>query len=133
MNVCIDDAVVADLRRMTFRVIEEVHFILMGHFVEIRVIHRHVRKKFSVVGIIGGFRVPRLLYDLLHTHAIVVILERYVRAFRAHLLQLAAGLPCVRPRPVVQRIANRVIGDRLAVVAGQLVLPVAVAVDVQRR
>ena len=92
-----------------------------------------MRENLPMVGIIGSFRVPRLLHDLLHAHTVMIILERYVRAFRAHLLQLAAGLPCVRPRPVVQRIANRVIGDRLAVVTGQLVLPVAVAVDVGNR
>ena len=74
-----------------------------------------------------------MLHDLLCPQAIVVILERYARTFRIHLLELAASLPCVRPCPVVQRIANRVVGDRLAVVTGQLVLPVAVAVDVEDR
>ena len=90
-------------------------------------------KEFTVHGIIGGFRVPRLLHDLLHAHTIVIVLERYARTFRTHLLQLAAGLPRVRPRPIVQRVANRIVGDRLAIVTGQLVFPVAVAVDVGDR
>ena len=90
-------------------------------------------KEFTVHGIIGGFRVPRLLHDLLHAHAVVIILERYARAFRAHLLELAACFPSVAPRSVVGRVADCIVGNRLAIVAGQLVLPVAVAVDVGDR
>ena len=63
----------------------------------------------------------------------MIVLERYARAFRVHLLELAASLPCVRPLPVVQRIANRVIGNRLTVVRRQFILPVAVAIDVGDR
>ena len=92
-----------------------------------------MRDIFAVQDVSSCFRVPRLFHDLLRPQAVMIVLERYARTFRTHLLQLAAGLPCVRPRPVVQRIANRVIGDRLAVVTGQLVLPVAVAVDVGNR
>ena len=82
-------------------------------------------EQLAMVNIVGGFRIPRLFHDLLHAHAIVVILERYARAFRTYLLELAARFPSVVPRSVVQRIADCVVGDRLTVVAGQLVLPVA--------
>ena len=75
----------------------------------------------------------QLVLGFLHTHTVVIVLEQYARAFRAHLLGLTAGLPCVHPRSVVQRVANRVIGDRLAVVTGQLVLPVGIAIDVEDR
>ena len=107
--------------------------ISMRYFIEIRVVHRHMGEQFAVVGIIGDFRIPRLLHDLLNTHTVVIVLERYTRTFRAHLLQLAASLPCVRPRPIIGRIANRIVGNRLAVVTGQLVLPVEIAIDVGDR
>ena len=47
---------------------------------------------------------------------------RHARAFRAHLFELLASFPNVAPSSVVSRIADCVVGDRLAVVAGQLVL-----------
>ena len=90
-------------------------------------------EQLAVVGIIGGFGVPRLLHDLLNTHTVVIVLERYARTLRAHLLQLAAGLPRVRPRPIIGRITDCIVGDRLTVVRRQFVLPVAVAVDVGDR
>ena len=105
----------------------------MRDFIEVGVVHRHMRENLPMVGIIGDFRIPGLLYDLLHAYTVVIVLERYARTFRAHLLQLAAGLPCVRPRPIIGRIADCIVGDCLAVVAGQLVLPVAVAIDVRNR
>lgn len=49
------------------------------------------------------------------------------------MLKLAAHLPRVCPSPIVQRIADGIVGDCLAVIAGQHVLPVAVAVDVRDR
>ena len=94
------------------------------------IVHRHVGEQLTVINIVGGFRIPRLLHDLLHAHAVVIILERYARAFRAHLLELATRFPSVAPRPVVGRVADCIVGNRLAVIAGQLVLPVAVAVGV---
>ena len=55
------------------------------------------------------------------------------RTFRAHLLELTADLPRVCPCSIVQRITNRVVGDRLTVVRRQFILPVAVAIDVGDR
>ena len=118
---------------MFFGIIVEMHYILLRNFIKISIIYGHVRQQFIMIEIIGDLGVPGLLHDLLHTHAVVIVLERYARTLRAHLLQLAAGLPRVRPRPIVQRVANRIVGDRLAIVTGQLVFPVAVAVDVGDR
>ena len=75
----------------------------------------------------------QLFLGFLHTQTVIIVLERYARALCAHLLQLAAGLPRVRPRPIIGQVANRVVGDRLAVVRCQFILPVAVAVDVRNR
>ena len=44
--------------------------------------------------------------------------------------KLSAMPPCIRPRSVIQRIANAVVGDGLAVIGRQLIAPVAVAVGV---
>ena len=47
------------------------------------------------------------------------------------MLKLAAVLPGVGPGAVGERIANSVVGDRDAVVGGELVLPVGIAVGVR--
>ena len=67
---------------------------------------------------------------LLQPHAILIIIEVNRVAVLNHVLQLAALAPSVRPSVVLQRIANRVIGDALAIECGQLILPVGVAVSV---
>ena len=60
----------------------------------------------------------------------MVVLELHGHAALAHLLELAALLPGVRPRPIIERVANGVVGDRLPVIRRQLVLPVAVRVRI---
>ena len=60
----------------------------------------------------------------------VLILERYARAFRAHLLELTVRLPRVCPSSVIGRIADCVVDNRLDVVRRQLILPVGIAVGV---
>ena len=92
VDISIDSTVVADLRRTALRIVEEVQLVLMRDFIEVGVVHRHMREQFTVVSIIGGFRVPRLLHDLLHAHTIMIVLERYARTLCVHLLELAAGL-----------------------------------------
>ena len=49
----------------------------------------------------------------------------------AHLLELAAVLPGVRPGAVAGGIANGVVGNGRAIIGGELVLPVAVAVGIR--
>ena len=58
----------------------------------------------------------------------MVILKLLRHTTLAHLLELAAFLPGVRPRAIVQRIAYGVVGNRLPIVRCQLVLPVAIRV-----
>ena len=55
-------------------------------------------------------------------------LRRHARFL--HLLQLPTVLPSVRPRPVVQRIANRIIANCAAVDRRELVAPVRVTVGI---
>ena len=66
----------------------------------------------------------------LHAQAIRVVHKFSRHARLLHLLQLPAVLPSVRPRPVVQRIANRIVANRAAVDRRELVAPVRVAVFV---
>ena len=67
---------------------------------------------------------------LLQAHAVFIIIEINRVAVLNHVLQLAALAPSVRPSVVLQRIADRVIGNGLAIERGQLILPVGVAVSV---
>ena len=112
MQIRVHCAVEFHFRRAVLRIVEEMQLILMCHFTKISIIYRHMRKNLPVVSIIRRFRMPRLFYNLLHTHAIVIILKRYANVFRTHLFQLTASQPCVRPCAVVQRIANCVVGNR---------------------
>ena len=66
----------------------------------------------------------------LHAQAIRVVHKFSRHARFLHLLQLPAVLPSVRPRPVAQRIANRIIANCAAVDRRELVAPVRVAVFV---
>lgn len=51
--------------------------------------------------------------------------------FYVYLLQLPARLPLVAPPAIVQRVANGVIRDGLAIVGCQLVLPITVRIRIQ--
>ena len=66
----------------------------------------------------------------LHTQAICVVDELRRHARLLHLLQLPAVLPSVCPRPVAQRIANRIIANRAAVDRRELVASCRVTVFV---
>ena len=57
----------------------------------------------------------------LHAQAVRVVDELCRHARFLHLLQLPAVLPSVRPRPVAQRIANRIIGNGVPVDRRELV------------
>ena len=72
-----------------------------------------------------------MLQHLLDTHAVVVVLEGQCLSFSAHPLQLSAGLPLICPHTIIQRIANGIVGDGLAIVAGQLVLPITVTIRIR--
>ena len=66
----------------------------------------------------------------LHAQAVRIVDELRRHARLLHLLQLPAVLPSVRPRPVIQRIANRIIANCAAVDRRELVAPVRVTVFV---
>ena len=66
----------------------------------------------------------------LHAQAVRVVDELRRHARFLHLLQLPAVLPSVRPRSVMQRIANRIVANRISVDRRELVAPVRVTVFV---
>ena len=74
--------------------------------------------------IAGDHTVDRLA----HAQALSVVHEGSGGAALGHLLELAAVLPGVGPGAVGKRIANGVVGNRRAVVGGELVFPVVIAV-----
>ena len=69
----------------------------------------------------------------LHAQAIRVVHKFSRHARLLHLLQLPAVLPSVRPRPVAQRIANRIIANRISVDCRELVAPVRVTASIGQR
>ena len=66
-------------------------------------------------------------------HALGVVDEGGGDAGLAHLLELAAILPGVGPGAVAGGIANGVVGNSRAIVSGELVLTVRVAIGVVNR
>lgn len=131
MDVCIDNAIELDLRQTALRVVEEVQAVVPLDLVEVRVVHVHVRDQFSVQRVVRRNQIPVCLDNLLRAQVVVVVLEGYRCAFGSHALELPPSLPLIRPRAVVERVTNGVVGNGLAIVSGQLVLPVAVAVSVR--
>ena len=101
MDVGVNRAVEADLCRAALRVVEEVQAVAANG---------QVRNQFAVKHVLRFGTVD----NLAHSQTIVVILEMDGRAALGHLLQLAARLPLISPRSIGQRIANRVVGDALA-------------------
>ena len=77
-----------------------------------------------MVSIIRRFGIPAVLQHFPDAHTVVVVLERQRLSFSGHLLELSADCPFVRPASIVQRIADRIIRDRSAIVCGQFVLPI---------
>ena len=83
----------------------------------------------AMEGVVGDHTVDGLLYP----QALGVVHKAGGGAALAHLLQLTVVLPGVGPGAVGERIANGVVGDRRAIVLGQLVFPVAVPVRIGDR
>ena len=131
MDIGVDRTVEADLCRAALRVVEEVQLIGMLNFIEVGVVYFHVRQQLSVVGVVRGFWVPVMLQYLLDSHTVVIVLEVQRPIFSNHLLQLAACRPGERPRAVVQRILDCVIGNGSASVRSQFVFSAAVAIGVR--
>ena len=89
----------------------------------------HVDDVLAVQGVVGDHAVDRFP----HPQTVGIVSKGGGGRAVGHLLQLPALLPCVRPRAVAQGIANRVVGNGRAVVGGQLVLPVGIAVSIRDR
>ena len=83
--------------------------------------------------IIGSRRCAAYRHLFLYPEAVSVIFEFRCSASLAHLLELTSLLPGIGPSAVHGRIANRVVGNRRTIVAGQLVLPCRSAIGVDNR
>ena len=86
----------------------------------------HVDNILAVEGVIGD----HVVEPLAHAQTLGVVNKAGGGAGLAHLLELVAVLPGVGPGAVAGGIANGVVGDRHAVVGGELVLPVGFAIGV---
>ena len=117
LNIRIRHAVVHHHCWTVLRVIEEMQLIRT---------RSHMHNILAVQCVLRHHAVDRFL----HTQAVCVVHKFSRHARFLHLLQLPAVLPSVRPRPVVQRIANRIIANCAAVDRRELVAPVRVAVFV---
>ena len=84
---------------------------------------RHVDDVLAVQRVVGGHAVD----DLFNSQAVMVIGELRVGASLHHAGQHTSGFPRKRPAVVGQRVADGVVGNRLAADGRNLVLPVAVA------
>ena len=89
-----------------------------------------VHNVLAVQAVLGNARGARR--RLLQAHAVLIIIEINRVAVLNHVLQLAALAPSVCPSVVLQRIADRVIGNGLAIERSQLVLPVGIAVRIPK-
>ena len=69
----------------------------------------------------------------LHAQAVRVVHKLCRHARFLHLLQLPAVLPSVRPRPVAQRIANRIVANCAAVDRRELVASCRVTTSIGQR
>ena len=117
LDIRIGNSVVHHHRRAVLRIIEEVQFIRAGS---------HMHNILAVQRVLRRHAVDRFL----HAQAIRVVHKFSRHARFLHLLQLPTVLPSVRPRPVAQRIANRIIANRAAVDRRELVASCRVTVFV---
>ena len=86
----------------------------------------HLRQLVAQVGIVVRYAVDRLGNAL----AIGIVAVGDAAAALAHGRQLAAMLPGIRPRSVVQGVAYGIVGDGFPVIRRQQVPPIGVAVGV---
>ena len=121
MDIGVNSSVEINLSGTRLSIVEEVKGIAS---------HRHAGKEFAVVDVVGGGYFTAYRDNLLHAHAGGIILEFNRRGRSAcsgsgnrDLLQSAACFPYIGTFAVAQRIADQIVGNRLAVVARQLVFP----------
>ena len=117
LDVGIRRAIVHHHRRTILRIVEEMQLIRAGS---------HMHNILAVQRVLRHHAIDRFL----HAQAVRVVDELRRHARFLHLLQLPAVLPSVRPRPVAQRIANRIVANRISVDCRELVAPVRVTVGI---
>lgn len=110
-------AIEADHRRLTLRIIEEVQTV---------VALCHVDNILAIQRVVGGCTV----YDLPDAQAVMIIDELRIGAGLHHAGEHTSGFPRKRPTVIGQRIANRIIGNRLAADGRNLIFPVRIPIDV---
>ena len=118
VNIEVIRSVEAHHGRLALRVIEEMQVIATL---------RHVDDILAAQRVVGGHAID----DLLDTQTIVIIGELCIGASFHHAGQHAARLPYKRPAVIGQRIADGVVGNRLAADDRNLVLPVAITIVFQ--
>ena len=117
LDIRIGNSVVHHHRRTILCIVEEVQLIRAGS---------HMHNILAVQRVLRRHAVDRFL----HTQAVRVVHKFSRHARLLHLLQLPAVLPSVRPRPVIQRIANCIIANCAAIDRRELVAPVRVTASI---
>ena len=123
------------LAGLPLSVVEEVQLISCS-----AVSTPHVHQLLAVQDVVRGGNGIALCDDLLSAQAVVIVLELYGHVSLAHLLQLAARLPGIRPRAIVRQVADAVVskrsGHRIAIlnsgrICCELVLPLRITIGIQ--
>ena len=86
-----------------------------------------------MIGVVRRLRIPAVLQHFLDTHTVVVVLEGQGLSVAGHFPKLSANRPFVSPTTIIQRIADCIIRNSSAVVCGQFVLPIRIAVGIRNR
>ena len=118
VDIEVIDIVIGNHAGLPLRIVEEV---------QVMAALRHMDDVLAVQRVVGGHAID----NLPDAHAVVVVGELRVGASLHHAGQHTSGFPRKRPTVIGQRIANRIIGNRLAADGRNLVLPVAVAIGFQ--
>ena len=118
VDIEVIDIVIGNHAGLPLRIIEEM---------QITAALRHVDNIFTTQRIVGRYAVD----DLFNSQAVMVIGELCVGSVLHHAGQHTSGFPRKRPTVIGQRIANRIISNRLSANGRNLVLPVAVAIGFQ--
>ena len=124
MEVGVGCAVEIHLGRSAGIVIEEMQIVIANG---------HMSNQFAMKKVIGRSRYAIFRDDLLRAQSVEIVFEFDFLVGFAHLLDLSAGCPFIRPSAIVQRIADCVVGNGSAIARSQFVFSAAVAIGVRNR